>query len=73
MSDAGRRGRSRPRRPAPVRDLEPFEAGHLTPVFFGSAINEFGVRELLQGLAALGAAAPPQPADKREVEPAERN
>ncbi len=36
--------------------------GHLTPVFFGSALNNFGVRELLQGVAALAPAPRPQPA-----------
>lgn len=30
-------------------DLELFLAGELTPVYFGSAINNFGVRELLTG------------------------
>ena len=33
--------------------------GHLTPVFFGSALNNFGVRELLDGLGEL--APPPRP------------
>ena len=48
-------------------DLESFRAGHLTPVFFGSALKNFGVRVLLD---ALGAIAPPpraQPADRRVV------
>ena len=31
----------------------------MTPVFFGSALNNFGVRELLAGLAEL--APPPRP------------
>ena len=33
----------------PPFDLESYRAGHLTPVFFGSALNNFGVRELLAG------------------------
>src|SRR5262245_22678450 len=37
----------------PKFDLESYRAGHLTPVFFGSAVNNFGVRELLSGLATL--------------------
>ncbi len=41
----------------PAFDLEAYQAGHLTPVYFGSAVNNFGVRELLRGLARLGAAA----------------
>ncbi len=39
--------------------LEPYRAGKLTPVFFGSAVNNFGVRELLNGFVEW--APPPQP------------
>ncbi len=49
-------------------DLESFREGHLTPVFFGSALRNFGVGDLLEG---LGRYAPPpraQEADKRKVE-----
>ena len=35
-------------------DLEAFLAGKQTPVFFGSAISNFGVRELLAALAEYG-------------------
>lgn len=48
-------------------DLTSFLEGHLTPVFFGSAIKNFGVSDLLD---ALGAYAPPpraQNADTRIV------
>ncbi|MEI9964507.1 MAG: peptide chain release factor 3 [Caulobacteraceae bacterium] len=37
-------------------DPQSFLEGHMTPVFFGSALRGFGVRELLEGLAAY---APP--------------
>ncbi|MBI2235179.1 MAG: peptide chain release factor 3 [Micavibrio aeruginosavorus] len=55
---------------------EPFDRdlyleGHMTPVFFGSAVNNFGVRELLQG---IGKFAPPPRAQKameREIKPDE--
>lgn len=40
-------------------DLDEFLAGRLTPVYFGSAINNFGVRELLDALVEF---APPPPA-----------
>ncbi|WP_455206291.1 peptide chain release factor 3 [Kaarinaea lacus] len=40
-------------------DLEAYREGKLTPVFFGSAINNFGVRELLDALVNY---APPPPA-----------
>lgn len=43
----------------PAFDLEMYRAGHMTPVFFGSALRKFGVLELLAGLAAY--APPPKP------------
>jgi peptide chain release factor 3 len=43
----------------PDFDLEAFRAGHMTPVFFGSALKTFGVAELLRGIGRL--APPPQP------------
>ncbi len=46
-------------------DLDAFLAGIQTPVFFGSAINNFGVREILQALVDW--APPPAP---REAETA---
>ncbi len=38
-------------------DFTSFREGHLTPVFFGSALKNFGVKDLLDALAALRAAA----------------
>src|SRR5690349_18762760 len=55
----------------PKFDLESYRAGHLTPVFFGSAVNNFGVRELLAGLANLAPPPRRQPAREREVLPTE--
>ena len=52
-------------------DLDAFREGHLTPVFFGSALRNFGVRDLIE---ALGDWAPPpraQEADTRKVEATE--
>ena len=49
-------------------ELSAFLEGHLTPVFFGSALRNFGVGDLLEG---LGRYAPPpraQQADARRVE-----
>jgi peptide chain release factor 3 len=40
-------------------DLQAYREGKLTPVFFGSAINNFGVKELLDALVEY---APPPPA-----------
>ncbi|MCF8482673.1 MAG: peptide chain release factor 3 [Rhodospirillum sp.] len=55
----------------PEFDLESYRAGHMTPVFFGSAVNNFGVRELLEGVATLAPTPRPQPTADREVEPTE--
>ncbi len=51
--------------------LDAYRAGNLTPVYFGSAINNFGVRELLHGLAEVAPPPRPQPAEQREVTPEE--
>jgi peptide chain release factor 3 len=55
----------------PPFDLQSYREGHLTPVFFGSALNNFGVRDLLDGLAELAPSPRPQPARERAIEPAE--
>jgi peptide chain release factor 3 len=52
-------------------DLAAFREGHLTPVYFGSALRNFGVGDLLEG---LGRFAPPpraQESNLRKVEAAE--
>lgn len=51
----------------PKFEPEPFLAGHLTPVYFGSAIKSIGVEDLLAGLADYGPAPRAQPADARLV------
>ncbi|WP_457675653.1 peptide chain release factor 3 [Thiolapillus sp.] len=52
-------------------DLDAYLRGEQTPVFFGSAINNFGVRELLDAFVEY--APPPQPRStlQRMVDPAE--
>jgi peptide chain release factor 3 len=52
-------------------DLEAYIAGRQTPVFFGSAINNFGVRELLDAFVEY--APPPRPRStlQRAVDPGE--
>jgi peptide chain release factor 3 len=52
-------------------ELKAFREGHLTPVYFGSALRNFGVGDLLEG---LGRFAPPpraQDSNVRKVEAAE--
>jgi len=43
----------------PRFDLQSYREGHMTPVFFGSALYNFGVRELLEALVQH--APPPRP------------
>ncbi|MEC9411749.1 MAG: peptide chain release factor 3 [Pseudomonadota bacterium] len=52
-------------------DLDEFLAGRLTPVFFGSAMNNFGITELMDSFVEY--APPPQPRETktREVDAAE--
>jgi peptide chain release factor 3 len=49
-------------------DLTSFREGHLTPVFFGSALKNFGVVDLLDGFAAYAPPPRAQDADIRNVE-----
>jgi peptide chain release factor 3 len=55
----------------PPFDAKAYQEGHLTPVYFGSAVNNFGVRELLLGLAEYAPSPRPQKADSRDVQPTE--
>ena len=52
-------------------DAAPFREGHLTPVFFGSALKNFGVRDLIDFLANVAPPPRGQEADKRLVVPDE--
>lgn len=52
-------------------DLAAFRAGDLTPVFFGSAINNFGVRELLNGFVEWAPGPLPRATETRLVQPHE--
>jgi peptide chain release factor 3 len=55
----------------PAFDLQSYREGHLTPVFFGSAVNNFGVRELLASLAENAPSPRPQPTRERTIAPDE--
>lgn len=56
----------------PPFDLQSFVRGELTPVFFGSAINNFGVKGLLNALVKWAPAPHPEPTLERIVSPNER-
>jgi len=52
-------------------DLKEYLKGNQTPVFFGSAINNFGVKELLDTFVELAPGPLPRMTESREVQPAE--
>ena len=59
------------REACPTFDRQSYAEGHMTPVYFGSALRGFGIRTLLDGLVANAPPPRPQPADPRTIEPAE--
>jgi len=52
-------------------DLDAYRDGSMTPVFFGTALGNFGVREMLDGFVEYAPAPRSRPADEREVQPEE--
>jgi len=52
-------------------DLEQYLAGQLTPVFFGTALANFGVREMLDGFVEWAPPPIPRPTETRDVDPFE--
>lgn len=56
----------------PAFDRQSFLEGHLTPIWFGSAINSFGVRELMDGIGEYGPEPQPQNAAERQIAPEEK-
>ncbi|MCW5693350.1 MAG: peptide chain release factor 3 [Pseudolabrys sp.] len=54
-------------------DFAAFREGHLTPVYFGSALKNFGVKDLLDALAEFAPPPRPQASSTRTVEPEENN
>ncbi len=52
-------------------DKDAYLAGKQTPVFFGSAINNFGVQSLLDAIVDLSPAPQHRPSTSRQVEPLE--
>lgn len=57
---------------SPAFDEQGFLEGHQTPMLFGSAVNNFGVREVLDALVDLAPPPGPRSAMQRTVEPDER-
>ena len=55
----------------PAFDVQTYREGHLTPVFFGAALKNFAVKELIEGLGKYAPSPRPQPAEQRTVSPSE--
>jgi peptide chain release factor 3 len=55
----------------PPFDLQAYLAGHMTPIYFGSALHTFGVRELLHGLGDFSPSPRSHAAVERTVQPEE--
>lgn len=56
----------------PPLDAKALLEGTLTPIWFGSAINSFGVKELMDGIAEYGPEPQPQAAEPRMMRPEEK-
>lgn len=52
-------------------NLDEYLSGKMTPVYFGSAINNFGIKELLDDFVIYAPGPQPRATQSREVEPAE--
>jgi peptide chain release factor 3 len=55
----------------PALDPKAVLEGHMTPIWFGSAINSFGVQELMKGIGTYGPEPQPQSAEPRQISPDE--
>ena len=55
----------------PELDIEEYLAGNIAPVFFGSALNNFGVQELLDCFVQIAPTPRPKMAEERLVDPNE--
>ena len=55
----------------PALDPRAVAEGTMTPIWFGSAINSFGVKELMEGIGAYAPPPQPQRAEPRQIAPEE--
>lgn len=53
-------------------DREMYEEGLLAPVFFGSALNNFGIQEMLDTFVDIAPSPRPRPTDVRDIVPTEK-
>jgi peptide chain release factor 3 len=52
-----------------ILDADTYLSGEVAPVFFGSALNNFGVKELLDTFIDLAPYPAPRKTDVRDVQP----
>lgn len=57
----------------PEFDVKEYLAGDLSPVFFGSAVNNFGVKELLDCFVQIAPSPRPSNTEEREIKPDEKD
>jgi peptide chain release factor 3 len=53
----------------PEFDLDAYRGGDLTPVYFGSALKNFGVAELIDAISRYAPPPRPQPSEQGTIEP----
>ncbi|MFY0601071.1 MAG: peptide chain release factor 3 [Cyclobacteriaceae bacterium] len=53
-------------------DIEKYKNGEVAPVFFGSAVNNFGIRELLDCFIDLAPSPKPRETEERKIDPTEK-
>lgn len=56
----------------PDLDVEKYQKGELSPVFFGSAVNNFGVKEMLDCFVDIAPSPLSRETDERMIEPDEK-
>ena len=56
----------------PALDPQAVLEGHMTPIWFGSAINSFGVKELMDGIGTYGPEPQVQRAEPSQISPEEQ-
>jgi peptide chain release factor 3 len=54
-------------------DVTAYRNGDLTPIYFGSALKDFGVEQLIEAISEFAPPPRPQPADPRTIEPGEKD
>jgi len=56
----------------PAFDIEAYRHGDLTPVYFGSALKNFGVAELIEAIARFAPPPRPQPSEQGVIQPEDK-